>query len=92
MAASDINSDATIQASFSGSDIYGADFSSAAVQCPPRCLRPTSFDSQSSTHKVEVMEGWQNYREWVQKNEHKKIKSVFITFEIYTIFSSNLPF
>jgi hypothetical protein len=32
-------------------------------------------------HKVEVMEGWQNYKEWFQKNEYKKIISVFITFK-----------
>jgi hypothetical protein len=29
------------------------------------------------------MEGWPNYREWFQKNENKKIKSIF---QIYTIF------
>jgi hypothetical protein len=49
------------------------------VQCPPRCLWPTSFDSQSSTHKVEV-------REWFQKNEYKKIKSVFITLKFILFF------
>jgi hypothetical protein len=37
-------------------------------------------------HKVEVMEGWQNYREWFQKNKYKKIKSVFITFKFILFF------
>jgi hypothetical protein len=32
------------------------------------------------------MEGWQNYREWFQKNEYKKIKSVFITFKFILFF------
>jgi hypothetical protein len=32
------------------------------------------------------MEGWQNCREWLQKNEYKKIKSVFITFKFILFF------
>jgi hypothetical protein len=58
------------------------------VQCPPRCLWLTSFDSQSSTHKVEVIKGLQYYTEWFQKNEYRKIKSVFITFKLIPFFPS----
>jgi hypothetical protein len=61
-------------------------FAGERVQCPPKCLWPTSFDSQSSTHKVEVMKGRKNYREWFQKNEYKKIKSVLITFKFILFF------
>ena len=53
------------------------------VQCPPKCLWHTSFDSQSSKDKLEVIEGWQNYGEWVQKNDYHKMKIVFITKKLH---------
>jgi hypothetical protein len=41
---------------------------------------------------VKVIEGWQNYREWFQKDEHKKIKSAFITFKFILLgFKVALP-
>jgi hypothetical protein len=33
------------------------------------------------------MEGWQNYKEWFQKNEYKKMKSFFIPFKFILSFS-----
>jgi hypothetical protein len=36
-------------------------------------------------HKVEVMEGWQNYMEWFQKNQYKKKQICIYHLQIYTI-------
>jgi hypothetical protein len=48
------------------------------MKFPTRCLWPTSFDSQYSKHKFEVMVGWQNDRAWFQNNDYHKIKIICI--------------
>jgi hypothetical protein len=63
-----------------------------AVQCPPRCLWPTSFDSQSSTQKVEVMARVGKIMENGFERMNIKKQSCLHHLQIYTIFSSNHPF
>jgi hypothetical protein len=49
------------------------------VQCPTRCLWPTSFDPQRPTPQFEVMVGWKNHRAWLQKNDYHKLKLIVIS-------------
>jgi hypothetical protein len=57
-----------------------------AYSALPDVYGPLHLIPKAQCTRLKSWRVWQNYREWVQKNEYEKIKSVFITFKFILFF------